>query len=169
MNSSSDKMNQANTEPFTDEFIPLSEEHEIWLLLGQVSDGMMKARDNELRPYGLSSVQVGVLYAVTEAGGSLTGIEISRRLVRRPASVYKLLERMEKQKLVECIRNTEGKKEVRVQLTDKGKDLYRNHSRQVIPKILGKLSTREREQFKETLKKLRTRVYEELAEQPVYP
>lgn len=159
----------SNAESSADSLLPLSEEHEIWVLLGQVSDGMLKARDNELRPYGLSSIQVGVLYAVTAAGGSLNGIEISRRLARRPASVYQLLERMEKQGLVNCIRNSEGKREVRVELTDKAKDLYRNHSRQVIPRILGTLSTREREQFKGVLRKLRTKVYEELAEQPSFP
>ncbi len=130
---------------------------------------MLRARDSELRPFGLSSIQVGVLHSVKAAGGSLTGIEISRHLVRRPATVYQLLDRMEKQGLINCIRNTEGKREVRVELTKKGDEVYRSHSRQVIPRILGSLSAKERDNFKATLTKLRTKVFEELAEQPRFP
>jgi DNA-binding MarR family transcriptional regulator len=146
-----------------------SEEYDIWVLLGQVSDGMMRARDNELRSVGLSSIKVGVLYTVKAAGGSLTAIEISRCLVRRPATIYQLLDRMEKQGFITCIRSTEGKREVRVELTEKGEEAYRSHSRQVIPRILGSLSVKERDQFKSTLKKLRIKVFEELAEQPMLP
>ncbi|NQT71711.1 MAG: MarR family transcriptional regulator [Chloroflexi bacterium] len=163
--------NQVPVKPVStsDYTLTLTEEHEIWVLLGQVSDGMLRARDNELRPFGLSSIQVGVLYAIEAAGGFLTAIEISRRLVRRPATIYQLLDRMEKQGFITCIRSTEGKREVRVELTEKGEEAYRSHSRQVIPRILGSLSVKERDQFKSTLKKLRIKVFEELAEQPVFP
>lgn len=149
--------------------IPLEEEHEIWVLLNQLTEGMLKARDNELKPFGVSSIQVGVMYAVKISGGAPTASEISRILLRKPASMYELLNRMENQGLVRCVRNTEGKKEVRVILTEKGETIYRQHTRQVIPRIFGELTPEEREQFKAILRRLRTRTYAELAEQPAYP
>lgn len=169
MDISSDNKSLKESAPILRVTLTPSEEYDIWVLLGQVSDGMMRARDNELRPFGLSSIKVGVLYAVKAAGGSLTAIEISRRLVRRPATIYQLLDRMERQDLLTCIRSTEGKREVRVELTDTGEEAYRSHARQVIPRILGSLSNKERVQFTTTLRKLRTKVFEELAEQPAFP
>lgn len=149
--------------------IPLEEEHEIWVLLTQLTEGMLKARDNELKPFGVSSIQVGVMYAVKTAGGAPTASEISRLLLRKPASVYELLNRMENQGLVRCLRTSEGRKEVRVTLTEKGETIYRQHTRQVIPRILGELTPEERGQFRAILRRLRTRTYAELAEHPAYP
>ncbi|MBT4512920.1 MAG: winged helix DNA-binding protein [Chloroflexi bacterium] len=169
MDTAADNQSPIKPELGSEYALTLSEEHEIWVLLGQVSDGMLRARDNELRPFGLSSIQVGVLYIIKAAGGSLTAIEISRRLVRRPATVYQLLDRMDRQDLINCIRSKEGKREVRVEVTEKGEEAYRSHSRQVIPRILGSLSAKERDKLKATLTKLRTKVFEELAEQPMFP
>ena len=169
MDTAADNRSTIKPESISEQAITLSEEYEIWVLLAQVSDGMLRARDNELRPFGLSSIQVGVLHSIKAAGSSLTGIELSRHLARRPATVYQLLDRMEKRELINCIRNTDGKREVRVELTEKGEEAYRSHARQVIPRILGSLSTKERDNFKATLTKLRTKVFEELAEQPMFP
>ncbi|MBM3132563.1 MAG: winged helix DNA-binding protein [Chloroflexi bacterium] len=160
---------EPDVQPSVGATIPLAEEHEIWILLNQLTEGMLKARDSELRPFGVSSIQLGVMYAVNTSGGAPTASDISRILLRRPASIYELLGRMENQGLVKCSRTTEGKKEVRVALTEKGDSIYRQHTRQVIPRILGELSQDEREQFKSILRRLRTRTYAELAEQPAYP
>ena len=137
-----------NPEPGSQTMIPLDEEYEFFVLMVQVVEGMLKARENELRPLGISGIQAGLMYVVKTAETTLTASQIARRLLRQPAGIYKLLERMEKQGLVRCIRNEEGKREVRVLLTEKGEDAYRNMgTRYVIPKIMSQLSPEKRNQL----------------------
>jgi len=148
--------------------VSLAEEYEIWILLTQVTEGMLKSRDSELRPFGLSAIQFALLWVVKTADAAPTASEIARRLMRQPASIYQLLDRMEAQGLVRCVRSAEGKREVRVEVTEKGAEAYRQarHARQVIPRILGALTVEERDVLKAVLEKLRVRVYGEVAEQP---
>ncbi|MCP4646431.1 MAG: winged helix DNA-binding protein, partial [bacterium] len=96
--------------------------------------------------------------------------QIARRLLRQPAGVYKLLDRMENQGLVRCVRNDEGKREVRVSLTEKGEEAYRKMgNRHVIPKILSQLSPEKRKQLKALLMELRETTYAELGPRPLFP
>ena len=124
-----------------------SEEYELWSLLGQVNDGMLRARDNELRQFGISAVQVAILYAIKTLGHSPTQSEIARWVVRKPHTVAAALERMERQGLIRQVRSAGGRKQVRVEVTDKGEEAYRRQHRQrrVIPAILGSLTPEERE------------------------
>jgi len=126
--------------------VTLAEEYEFFLKMAQVVEGMVKARENELKPFGITSIQAGLMYVVKTAKYPLTAGEIARRLLRQPASIYQLLDRMEDQGLVKCMRNTEGKREVRVKMTEKGEEAYRKQGkRHVIPKIIGQLSPKERD------------------------
>jgi len=148
--------------------ITLAEEYEFFLKMAQVVEGMMKARENELKPFGVTPIQAGLMYVVKTAESPLTASEIARRLLRRPASIYQLLDRMEDQGLVKCVRSTEGKREVRVKMTKKGEEAYRKQGkRHVIPKILGQLSPEERGQLSGILDKLRVAVYAELVPRPL--
>lgn len=148
--------------------VTLAEEYEIFLKMAQVVEGMVKARENELKPFGITPIQAGLMYVVRTAKGPLTASEIARRLLRKPASIYQLLDRMEDQGLVKCIRNTEGKREVRVKMTRKGEQAYRKQGkRHVIPKILGQLSPTERKQLSTILEKLRVAIYMEFVPKPL--
>ena len=149
----------------------LPEEYEIWVLLTQLNEGMLKASDKELKPYGISSIQFAVLWVVKTADAPPTASELARMVQRRPASMYALLDRMEKQGLLRCVRSTKGKPEVRAVLKKKGEETYHQvrRTRLVIPRILGALSAKEQEQFKTTLRKLRARTFSELAEEPSFP
>ena len=146
----------------------VTEEYEFFLKIKHVVEGMIKARENELKPFGVTPIQAGLMYVVKTAESPLTASEIARRLLRKPASIYQLLDRMENQGLVKCIRNPEGKREVRVKMTHKGEEAYRKlGKRHVIPKILGQLSPEERLQVNDILDKLRVAVYTELAPKPL--
>lgn len=153
--------------------VTIAEEYEIWALLIQLKDSMIKARENEVRPFGTSSTQVGLMYVVKrlkKAGVPPTPSEISRSLFRQPATIYALLDRMEKQGLVELQRNSQGKRQVLVALTDKGEEVYRRQrqERKVIPRILGCLSQQERQQLTALLARLRKKTLEELAAKPLF-
>ena len=150
--------------------VALSEEYEFWILMTQVVEGLSKVNEHELRPIGLSPVQLGVMYVVKTAKEPLIGSEIARRLVRKPQSVHQLLDRMETQGMVRRIRNNEGKREVPIELTKKGEKLFIEAGKiHIIPEILGQLSPKERKLVRTILEKLRTATYEKLAPQPSFP
>lgn len=148
-----------------------SEEYELWTLLTQVSDGMLRARDNELRRFGTSGVQVAIMYALKNLGPSPTQSEIANWVFRRPNTVAAALDRMERQGLIRQLRNAEGKKQVRVEMTEKGKEMYRQQrgQRQAIPTILGSLTPAERDLLRALLRKLRTQTLAELSVKPAFP
>jgi len=151
--------------------VPADEEYQIWTLLSQVNDGVFRARENELRPFGITPVQVGIMYALKSLGGEPTPSEISRWVFREPHTVSAALDRMEKQGLVRRIRNSEGKRQVKVVLTDRGEEIYRaqNRQREVISRILECLSPEESGQFRGILERLRQRTLEELVVKPPFP
>jgi DNA-binding MarR family transcriptional regulator len=150
------------------------EEYRMWGLLRQVSDGMLRARDEELKPFGISAVQFGVLYVLKmleKADMPPTPSEISRWLFREPHTVSALLDRMEKQGLVRSLRNSPGRGKIRVVLTEKGEEVYRaqNKGRRVIPTILESLSAEERKQLGAFLERLRKKTLEALVVEPPLP
>jgi len=164
------KRTHIDSEKQTQDRVPLREEYEFAVLMAQVVEGLLKVIQNELKPLGLSPVQLGVMYAVKTSKEPPIGNEIARRLLRRPQSVHQLLDRMENQGLIRRIRSTEGKREVPVELTEKGEEAFREAGKKhVIPEILGRLSPDERMQSRAILEKLRTATYEKLAPQPSFP
>ena len=142
------------------------EEHEFWSLLNQVRDTMIRLRDREVKHLGITSMQGGVLWVLRtmeKDGLAATPAEISRRLFRQPPTTLALLERMVRLGLI-TTENVEGRRQVRVQLTGKGRETYRAYAgeREVIPRVIGSLTREEREQLRSGLVKLRQRAVEEL-------
>ncbi len=150
--------------------VTLTEEYEFFILMIQVVEGLLKVNENELRPLGLSPIQLGVMYVVKTAKDLPIANKIARRLLRSPQSVQQLLDRMENQGLVRRIRTAKGKREVPVELTEKGEEAFIEAGKKhVIPEILGQLSLEERKQVRGILEKLRIATYEKLAPQPSFP
>jgi DNA-binding MarR family transcriptional regulator len=151
--------------------LTVREEYEFFILMHQVIEMITKARENELRPFGISPIQSGVLYALNAEKRPLAPIRIARLLLRNPASVHQLLERMEGHKLVKVRRSTKGKRQVQVEMTKKGKEIYRKDLFEsgVVPKILGQISLEERKQLWSILMKLREAANAELSSSPSFP
>lgn len=151
------------TNPITDR------DYELWVLLHQACDAMARARENELRPVGISRMQAAVLFIVKAVRGPATPAEISRWLFREPHTVSGLLDRMEKQGLIRKVKNLERKNLIRVVITEKGEEAY-HHSRElkVIHKILSSLSQREQDSLRKYVEKLRSKALGEIrAENPL--
>jgi len=138
--------------------IPADPEYELWVLLHQACDAMIRARENELREIGISRMQAAVLFIVKAIDGPATPAEISRWLFREPHTVFGLLVRMEKQGLVRRIKDLERKNMVRVTITEKGEEAYRRSRKlKVIRTILSGLSPEQRDNLKPYLETLRKR------------
>jgi len=151
------------------------EEYEIWGLIAELFKALSEARARELRPYGLSPMQVALIYVVKRltrsTGEPPTASELSRWLVRRPPTVSAMLDRMERDGLLFRQRDEGASRETRVVLTEKGNQAFRQQARatRMIPRILECLSQEERGQLKAMLSVLRTRARQELASKPLFP
>ena len=138
-------------------------DYELWVLLHQTSDIIARARDDELRGFGVSEVQAAVLFVVKNAQVPVTPAEISRWLFREPHTVSGLLNRMVKQGLIKKEKNLERKNLIRVTLTKKGEEAYqRSEEQRGIQKILSTLSQKERDNLRAHLGKLRSKGLKEL-------
>jgi len=151
------------------------EDYELWVLLHQAETAMFRARDKELRKYDLSAMWAAVLYIVQVieyVDLQATPTEISRWLFRRPHGVSTLLRRMEKEELVKLVKDLGQKNLIRVAITEKGYQAYRDSiKRDSIHRIMSSLSEEEHRQLKSWLLKIRDTACEDLRIdlKPLYP
>ena len=154
--------------------VTADEEYEVWGLLIQVRDMMIKLRDREVKSIGITSMQGGVLWVLHElkkSGDAATPAEISRRLFRQPPTISSLLDRMQKQGLVTCINNPDMKRQLLVEMTPKGKEALSAflRKREAIPRVIGCISSQERDQLRSSLASMRQKAHEELVTLPPFP
>jgi DNA-binding MarR family transcriptional regulator len=141
----------------------INKDYALWVLLGQAKDMVFKAREKELRQYGISPEEAAVLFIVQCLGNQATPTEISRWLLRKPHTVSGILSRMEKKGLVTKTKGPPRKNLVRVTLTDKGEQAYYQSTKiESIRQIMSSLSEQERQQLSSRLKTLRDRALKEL-------
>jgi DNA-binding MarR family transcriptional regulator len=131
-------------------------DYNLWVLLRQTRDAMVKARERELEKVGISSIQAAVLFTIQSIGTEATPAEISRRLVREPHSVSGLLNRMEKQGIIRRAKDLPKRNMVRVVVTDKGREAYEQSTKRLsMHEIMAALSEEERNRMWGYLEKLR--------------
>ena len=138
------------------------QERELWGLLRQAAHAMDRAREDELRPIGISMTQAAILYIVKVVEGPVTPAQISRWIFREPHSVSGLLNRMEKQGFVKRVKDLERKNVIRVAITEKGEEAYRrSKDMKAIRKTLSCLSPEERDSLRAYLERLRNSALDE--------
>ncbi len=136
--------------------ISTDQDYNLWVLMRQARDAMAKAREREIAKYGVSSIQVAVLFNIQAIGQEATPAEISRRLVREPHSVSGLLSRREKQGLIKRVKDLPRRNMIRVVMTKKGAETYNLVSKWItMHKILSVLSNDEKKILWDLLQKLR--------------
>ncbi len=137
------------------------EARSLFMLIGQVSAGLYRAREHELRPLGVPMMHSAVLFVLKEADGPVAPAVISRRIMRRHQSILQLLGRMEKQGYVTIHRGPRKGGPVKVVMTDKGReavDLAWEREK-AVANIISSLSKQERDTLKVYLERLRDRAY----------
>ena len=146
--------------------------YEVYVLLQQVRDGLIGVRNKALRKYKTSTKRVAVLFIIEALDGKGIPAEIARWLTRKPHSVSTILQRMEKQGLVKKSRDLEKRNQVRISMTEEGKQLY-NQALDIgeINQVMSVLSEEELCQLRPILLKLRKKAFDELGigEPPWYP
>ena len=128
---------------------------ETWILLAQTRRAMFRARNEKLLKFGISPRQAAMMFMILKLGEKATPSELARCLFREPHSVSELVERMEKAGLVRRVSDLAKKNLVRVELTDKGRDIYeRSVSEEPVHRILASLSKEEHYQLRTLFGKL---------------
>lgn len=135
------------------------QDYSLWVLLNQVRDVVLKARQKELDQYNISATQAATLLVIEAIGPKATATEISRRLFRKPHSIAGAdgtLSRMEKKGLVMRLKDLDRKNLVRVVLTEKGRQAYYQSTKQEsIRQIMSSLSEEQRQRLTSCLETLR--------------
>ena len=142
-------------------------DYNLWVLLHQVSDIIFNAREAELQKYGLPATQAEVLFVIKAIGDKVTPAQISRMIYRRPHSVSGIIDRMVKAGLVKKTKDLHKKNLVRVTMTAKGQQAYKQAmGRKSVQKIMSSLSESEHQKFKALLETLRNKGLKELGIDP---
>ena len=147
------------------------QDYQLWALLHQVDRAIYKARENEVRPMGISPMQAGIMYILDASDKPVPFNELARWLFREPHTVSELITRMEKQGLVKRIKSRGKKNTIGAVLTKKGQEVLRkqNEARRVLRRIVSTLSVEEIESLKSCLEKLREKALDELTVRPELP
>ena len=146
-----------------EKFLNSNEDAALWMWLSRTRDAIIRTRERELRQYNISCIQSTVMQIIQALGDKATPAEISRWAFRESQSVSELLNRMEKEGLVEKIKDLDRKNMVRVVLTERGLEAYRQVQKyEMVHKVMSSLSATERKQLRNTLKKVWNRALEEL-------
>ncbi|MFC1874181.1 MarR family winged helix-turn-helix transcriptional regulator [Chloroflexota bacterium] len=105
---------------------------------------MRKARNAELKKYGVSAVESAVLTIVHDTDRQVGPYELSRRLLREPNTISTLLDRMVYKGLITKSKVKPGGRQLRISLTKTGLELY-EHVMELdsLYKIFPKLSEEE--------------------------
>jgi len=143
--------------------LPDDQDYKLWVLLCQARDVMVRARYKELSQYGISTRQAAVMFVLEAIEGKVTPTEVSRWLLREPHTISSILTRMEKEGLVSKTKDLGKKREINVNLTEKGKQAYsQSLSRESIRGIMSCLSEEERQQLGSLLERLRDKALKNL-------
>ena len=102
-------------------------EHEVYVALQLLAVRLRDDTELLLKPHGLSPTQLNVLRVLRGAGGNgLTCGDVAARLINRDPDVTRLLDRLEKQGLVQRARSTQDRRVVLTAISEQGRALLDN-------------------------------------------
>jgi len=141
--------------------LELSRHEKMWVKLFATATVVQRARELELAKVGITPIQAGVLMILKTATKPVTPTQLARILYREPHSMSALLQRMEKQGLIDRSKDLEQKNLVRISITKKGEETFkRQWSHKVTTSITSCLAEREVDVLEKSLDKLRVRAVE---------
>jgi MarR family transcriptional regulator, 2-MHQ and catechol-resistance regulon repressor len=149
----------------------------LYVLFTQARDAFQTAREQELNKFGLSTIEMGILFHIylieTYSTKIPTTTEIARWLFRKRNSISETVTRMERKGLVKRVPNPNSKKEIRIQITEEGQSRFERgfNEGKLVEKVFSSLSSEERSQMWVIMGKLRNSVINEskIKTKPPFP
>lgn len=137
--------------------------YQLFSLLRQTADSVLKAREAELKKYNLSPEQAAALVCIRSLDSKATPAELSRWLFRKRNSITILLNRMQKLGLINKIVNKDRKNSIKIQLTKKGYEAYKHSVEfQAFYGIIDVLTVKKRKQLWSLLQTIRLKAFKDL-------
>jgi DNA-binding MarR family transcriptional regulator len=141
----------------------IKEYYRLSVLIKQTDNAITKARENELRKYGITPEQAAALICIRSLGNRATSAEISRWLFRDESSMLVLIRRMIKLGLIRKASVPNNKHLIRLSLTPKGLTAYQNAVEFVpLKNIFHSLTPKKQQQLWSLLETLRSGAFGEL-------
>lgn len=135
-----------------------SAESETVIHLLRTSDQVQNRFGRLFREYGLTPSQYNILRILRGAEAPLPSLEIASRTIQMVPAITGLIDRLEKQELVERCRCTKDRRVVHVSITDKGLELLAQLDGPMATlhkKLIGHLTADELQQLSHLLEKTR--------------
>jgi DNA-binding MarR family transcriptional regulator len=134
----------------------------LWRFLYHTAFVINRSRQKELAQYGVTPEQAHVLDILHQSRGKVTIQDIVNITMRQHHSISTLVGRMVMQGLVKKVRSPADARQYNVNITEKGKALFRTITRDSITDIFSCLSKRDMQGLDNGLKKLMTKAYQAL-------
>lgn len=126
----------------------------------QVHDQMMKVFSKKTAQVGATPAQVGVLRCIP-LDGKLSMSDLIRQVGCAPSNMTAIIQRMERDNLVQTAKNPQDQRENLVCLTEKGKDMRNSLDpvyQEFLQDVFGRLTEEELEVFRSILAKLKNSI-----------
>jgi DNA-binding MarR family transcriptional regulator len=127
-------------------------DYDLWLLLARTHYRVKQARTNELRNYGISPEQAGILFYVQNNKDNAKPSDLARWMLREPQTITSNINGMVKKGLIKKTQDKIRKNVVRLSLTEKGEKAYvQSIKRDSFHRILAVLTEEQRQALLNTL------------------
>jgi DNA-binding MarR family transcriptional regulator len=140
-----------------------SPEQEAVINILRTSDQFSNRLGRLFREYGLTSSQYNILRILRGAGEPLPSLEIASRMIQVVPAITGLIDRLEKQELVQRCRCTEDRRVVYVNVTEKALDILSQLDEpleKLHRKLIGRLKKAELKQLSSLLEEARQSCHE---------
>lgn len=146
-----------NQDPDYSKYVPfMKRDYNLFMLVGLALTAIFKARHSQVKHIGLTPAEFHLLLLAAELGESAFPAEISRWMMRKPPTISRLLDRMERNGLVRRVKHADNGKIRRVVMTDKGREaLEKARTPDVMSLIVDALSEQEFRQLWVSLERLK--------------
>jgi DNA-binding MarR family transcriptional regulator len=137
----------------------------LWLLFTSVHHKMVALREKELNPTNITTGQFRMLRIIESLGSKAILSEVAKIVERKLDVISRQAAMMEKGGLITRIRDKPKSRLLRLELTEKGKELLRTiHRSQGMNEVLSVLTEKERQQMSSALKRVLTKLNKYSAE-----
>lgn len=138
----------------------------LWRILDHTRFMIARSREKELAEYGLTPEQSFVLDILQESNGSTTINQLVEITQRQHHSISTLIDRMTKQGLVNKRKGATDRRKYEVIITQKGKRLIQEMTRESVGVIFSSLSEADRAELKTYLVQVMRGAYQVLGKEP---
>ena len=138
-----------------EDFPYADEDYRLFYMLLRVREMLFEARERELFQHNIRPRHSACLFAIKELGDKATPNEIAKIVHRKPHSISVMLQRMEKNGLINKNKAPNGGNRVIATLTREGEHAFKmSIKRESLHRIFSALTNTQREQLKDCLKTL---------------